>query len=343
MKYYKFIINAPFINTGGGKLLLFQVIGSLNDNSSTLLIVDKRINIVDFKFKYIKTISTSPNFFSYLINEAHIFLKSSAKTQILCLHGAPVFFKNPGTVIIFFHNKLHLLYKFNLFAPIKYIKNFFFTSSFYFADKIIVQSDSMLYILEKFLREKSVNIQVIKKPFLNKTYVKQIITRSKIYDFVYVADASEHKNHTRLIEAWVLLAKENIRPSLVLTIPASQYLIFNKFNNLIKNYKLRIYNFSDLSYDEVHLMYSKSKALIYPSLVESFGLPLLESSSHNLTILASELDFVRDVCEPDYTFNPMSATSIASSVKRYLKIPFRASKVISANSFIKSIFNNYKT
>ena len=39
---------------------------------------------------------------------------------------------------------------------------------------------------------------------------------------------------------------------------------------------------------------------------ESFGLPLLEASSIDLPIIASESDYVRDVCEPAQTFDPNS-------------------------------------
>ena len=62
----------------------------------------------------------------------------------------------------------------------------------------------------------------------------------------------------------------------------------------------------------------RSKALIFPSLAESFGLPLVEAQEFNKPILASELDFVRDVCSPVDTFDPKSSLSIARAVKRFL-------------------------
>ncbi|MGH8848481.1 MAG: glycosyltransferase, partial [Polaromonas sp.] len=38
-------------------------------------------------------------------------------------------------------------------------------------------------------------------------------------------------------------------------------------------------------------------------------------------ILASELDYVRDVCSPVQTFDPASPVSIARAVKRFLAVP----------------------
>jgi glycosyltransferase involved in cell wall biosynthesis len=57
--------------------------------------------------------------------------------------------------------------------------------------------------------------------------------------------------------------------------------------------------------------------LIYPSLFESFGLPLLEARQAGLPIIAAELDYVRDIVEPVVSFDPESALSIARAVMRY--------------------------
>ena len=86
-------------------------------------------------------------------------------------------------------------------------------------------------------------------------------------------------------------------------------------------------------------LYLSSRALIYPSLSESFGLPLIEAKIFNLPILASELDFVRDVCSPVFSFDPNSPLSISNAVKRYLKIPFTTQKILSSKSFLKSVFS----
>jgi len=61
-----------------------------------------------------------------------------------------------------------------------------------------------------------------------------------------------------------------------------------------------------------------SRALIFPSLVESFGLPLIEAGVLNVPIIASEKDFVRDVCVPSQTFDPSSPRSISQAVIRFL-------------------------
>jgi hypothetical protein len=47
-------------------------------------------------------------------------------------------------------------------------------------------------------------------------------------------------------------------------------------------------------------------------------MPLIEASQAGLPVLASELDYVRDVIDPEQSFDPESAISIARAVKRFI-------------------------
>jgi len=62
-----------------------------------------------------------------------------------------------------------------------------------------------------------------------------------------------------------------------------------------------------------------SSALLFPSRMETFGLPMLEARALRVPVLAAERDFVRDVCEPAQTFDPASPVSIASAVRRFVE------------------------
>jgi len=84
-------------------------------------------------------------------------------------------------------------------------------------------------------------------------------------------------------------------------------------------------------------LYKHSTALIYPSLFESYGLPLIEAGQYNLPVLASELDYVRDILDPVETFDPKSAKSIARSVKRFLKIDDEKTDIVEPKEFINNV------
>jgi hypothetical protein len=65
----------------------------------------------------------------------------------------------------------------------------------------------------------------------------------------------------------------------------------------------------------------------------------MEAQAAGLPILAAELDFVRDVCEPTVTFDPHSARSIARAVERFL---YGASSVVapmSADVFVERLID----
>lgn len=101
--------------------------------------------------------------------------------------------------------------------------------------------------------------------------------------------------------------------------------------------RLNIVNLGNLPHEQVKELYAQVSALIYPSNFESFGLPLIEARQAGLPILASELDFVRDVIDPEQTFDPESAISIARAVKRFLRIEEQALPLHDASSFLSQI------
>ena len=56
-----------------------------------------------------------------------------------------------------------------------------------------------------------------------------------------------------------------------------------------------------------------------------------------MPILAPELDYVRDVVEPDQTFDPNSPTSIARAVLRHLNIHAPKTEPVDAATFLAQI------
>jgi glycosyltransferase involved in cell wall biosynthesis len=58
----------------------------------------------------------------------------------------------------------------------------------------------------------------------------------------------------------------------------------------------------------------QSEFLIFPSLAESFGLPLLEAANAGCKILAADLAYVYDIIVPTDVFNPLEVESILLAV-----------------------------
>ncbi|MDC0886625.1 glycosyltransferase [Altererythrobacter sp.] len=138
------------------------------------------------------------------------------------------------------------------------------------------------------------------------------------WEFLYVSDGPAHKNHKRLFDAWKLLGAQGLYPSLAVTLHPERDSALASMVGELANAGLRIYDLGQIPHTEVMFAYSKARALIFPSYAESFGIPLLEAAGAGLPILASELDYVRDVCEPVETFDPFSSRSIARAIRRFL-------------------------
>jgi glycosyltransferase involved in cell wall biosynthesis len=80
--------------------------------------------------------------------------------------------------------------------------------------------------------------------------------------------------------------------------------------------------------------YREAGALIYPSTMESLGLPLLEARAAGLPVIASERDYVRDLVVPEQTFDPESPLSIARAVKRFLNGPENPPPILGPREFM---------
>ena len=64
---------------------------------------------------------------------------------------------------------------------------------------------------------------------------------------------------------------------------------------------------------------------------------MIEARQAGLPVLASELDYVRDVLDPEQTFNPESPLSIARAVKRFLGLNESSLPLLDATLFLKNI------
>jgi len=157
------------------------------------------------------------------------------------------------------------------------------------------------------------------------------------WDFVYVSDGVPHKNHRRLIDAWALLADQGLRPSLALTLGERDEGLARWIEAQSTERGLQVTNLGSLAREQVTELYLSAGALVFPSLLESFGLPLIEADRLGLPIVASERDYVRDVCVPAHTFDPLSAVSIARAVRRALGQPEPPQAVRSAAEFLEAV------
>ncbi|MEX0958148.1 MAG: glycosyltransferase [Burkholderiales bacterium] len=206
-------------------------------------------------------------------------------------------------------------------------------------DEVIVQSPSMATEVEQVLGVRARVLPFAPEiPFQGQVEPSGEEAETLRFDFVYVASGEPHKNHDRLLDAWRLLAAEGITPSLGLTVDPDLFPdLVARIKETAASSGLQIENIGQASSDEIQALYRSTRALIYPSLGESLGLPLIEAHAVGLPIIAAEKDYVRDVIDPTDTFDPCSAVSIARAVKRFLGSPERSLAILSPREFLAAI------
>lgn len=165
---------------------------------------------------------------------------------------------------------------------------------------------------KKLLEKNFNNKNILVCPIYDDSY--RPVQRAKEYDLCYVGLPSFHKNHQRLFQALDNIGKENVKITIAVTIPDFEQKLLNLINTINKN--IEVVNFGMVPHRKVYEIYEKSRMLIFPSLIESFGLPLIEAARCNLPVITSDLGYVYDVIIPTDTFDPHSITSIEDCIKR---------------------------
>ncbi len=340
----RLILFAPGIHTGGGFTLLRGLLAAdALKRTPTHLLLDVRALP---RLQLPAGAEVSPiaaSLSGRLAAERSLRRQARAGDTVLCLHSLPPLFRLPATTVCF-HQNLLLLNRFRLGDyPLR--ARLRLTAERWFGrrlrahvDRYAVQTPSMRQALAAWHRGSP---EILVCPFMPAAETDAAGPSAEPeFDFVYVSDGLAHKNHRHLLEAWRLLAEAGHRPSLCLTLSARDRALLGELTALARRHNLRIENRGDLSHPQVEALYRASRALIFPSYLESFGLPLVEADRLGLPILAPERDYVRDVCRPAETFDPDSPRSIARAVRRFLSVEEAPVAPRSADRFLTTLLSS---
>ena len=341
----RLFIHAANVHQGGGRSLLRSLLTSIPSDIELVLCLDARFTLPDDSLPSIHIEKVKPTIIKRVFNEKWLAVNVKAGDMVLCFGNLPPLFRLRGHVVVFVQNRYLVddveLNGFGLKTRLRLMmERYWLSSKISNADEFIVQTPSMKTLLAS--RSKKTPIRVLPFVGINEGYVRNIlpskIKKSHRYTFVYVASGEHHKNHRQLIDSWCLLAKDGVFPALKLTLDKSGFSdLCCWIDQKAKENKLQVENVGKLSLEEVKNLYASADALIYPSTLESFGLPLIEARQARLPVLASELDYVRDILDPEQTFDPGSATSIARAVKRFMGIEEPALLLQDAKGFMQKI------
>lgn len=163
------------------------------------------------------------------------------------------------------------------------------------ADKIIVQTK---WIKNSIIKKTHINenkIYVDAPVLKTNKFVKFESTKINNSTFFYPGGANVYKNHQVILDAVKMLIKDNFNDfKVIFTLNGKENKYTIDLLNQVQKYDLPIIFVGTMNYDEVLIMYGKS-VLIFPSYLETFGLPLLEAKNSDSPILASDMPFSREI------------------------------------------------
>lgn len=302
------LVDALYVNNSGGKVLLDYLIHKLLEHKvDVFFLLDKRCeeSYLDLKLKNAIFVEAT------LKNREKIYKNDNEKfTHFFCFANLAPPVKCNGKVVTYFHNLL--LSEIPSGTPLK--KRLFLLLKRYFSKKISNNSDLFLvqteYAKQSFLKAYG-NRPVEVMPFYNDFQIAPGIKQSK--SFLYVSDGNPHKNHMRLLEAWRLV--KDPAAALWLTVSDAYPEVGLEIQRL-QNDGFNVVNFKNLSRSALNALYAKSEYLLYPSLLESFGLGLIEGALAGCKIVASDLSYVFQVVQPSKVFNPLSIEAISTCINQ---------------------------
>ena len=328
------IIHAPNVHQGGGRALLVEILLSVKKSSPCTLLTDTRFN-VDAVHKHIRVLSFPPNIVGRLSAERALTKVARPGDLVVCMGNLPPLLRCAGKVVVFVQNR-YLVEDLPLKGISKKVRlriaieRLWLRLRLQEGVRVVVQTPSMQRATQNAL-----GVMPLVLPFFSYTKPKSTTRPERGFGFLYPAAADKHKNHLNLLAAWKLLHKSGVCAQLHLTVENNREVL--EIVAQLQKTGVPIINHGQLDPSQLVNLYRSCTALIYPSYLESFGLPLLEAKAMGLPVIASEMDYVRDVIVPAETFDPHSAVSISRAVRRFLSLAESPVKTITPAEFLKRI------
>ena len=224
---------------------------------------------------------------------------------IFSLNNSGVRYKG-ARQIIYYHQALPLYP--NTFSPLKSKERGLWAFCYYYPcyvklslrenTEVVVQTRIIKDLFSKKLKFPKERIHVA-FPDMEQLDVGSVISykyEPDTVNFLYPATGMKYKEHLTLAESLNALNNENIKKKIRihLTLKKGEH---SELEKIIEKFGLQeqfVFHGS-IPHERLLSMYKASDGLLFPSTIETIGLPLLEAATFGLPVLANELEYVKDV------------------------------------------------
>ncbi|MDR6193710.1 glycosyltransferase [Siphonobacter sp. SORGH_AS_0500] len=325
------VISAINIFEGGPLTILKECLDSLNkyfsESYHVKVYIHKKELLPDYSNIELIELPLSRKSWLYRVYYEYIYFNRESKKikpyLWFSLHDTSPLLTSCFKQAVYCHNP-SIFYKPSL-KELKYdYKHVLFSAFYYFLYKINIKSNDFVVVQQKWIRDEfykkfllPIDKIIVAYPSginTQTTSLNYLERREKI-TFIYPAFPRVFKNYEVIVEAVLLLNKKGLKNFEVkFTISGNE----NEYASKIYEQASSIDNIKFLGIlprEKLFDEYSKSEILLFPSKLETWGLPLTECKLLNRYIISADLSYARETVG-DYEnisfFNPDSAEQLAS-------------------------------
>lgn len=215
-----------------------------------------------------------------------------------------------------------------------FLRRWLICLSAYAADKLVVPSQSMLDDLSRAVSLP--NSKTAVNPY--GTFLEKFSpakdsagsNRAKTPEvvFLYVTHYADYKNFSTVLEGFAKLKRAGVEPFRFITTADPEH--FNSASSVSYREDIRLFQHEELrgkvkcvgaeAYGRIQALYHRSDILLFASLAESFGHPLVEAMAAGVAILASDIPVHREICgDAALYFDPLGPDDLAEKMQRLME------------------------
>ncbi|WP_330961894.1 glycosyltransferase [Photobacterium sp. 53610] len=333
----KIAISAVNVNTGGALVLLNELLSELTKKHIIVdLYIHEKLDLNKIYLSNNVMVKKRRNlFFSLLIFQKYervLFFGNlpplnKVKNSILYIHNAYLVKKRTCYKHLNFKQQVKI-------SLLKLYIRFFIHN----VSHVACQTESMKKEIISYYNKESLIL-----PFYKELEFKKV---EKLYDFCFIGLPSIHKKHDFLFDCLSRLSTLKIPCKVIVTVPNEERYenILNEINVINKRRIVSIENLGLLPFEKIVDVYRASSALIFPSILESFGLPLIEAAMLKLPIFAPNLNYVNDVIGDCNYIDIANVEDTVMKMKDYLfdSSAYKPAYIKANNVFVDMFINGIK-
>ncbi|HHR6031106.1 TPA: glycosyltransferase [Providencia alcalifaciens] len=321
-------IHAVNVNTGGALVLLNELIAKTEPKCNRVdIYINSKLNINNIAYNSDKTkIIFKRNLLLslFIVKKYDRIVFFGNLPPLIKTVNSTTYIHNPYLVSNIENNNLSLPLKIKFLLLKSYIKAFGRNTEYF-----VCQTESMKRKFQSFYNKK-----ISVSPFYRE--LKKHPTEIK-YDLCFIGLPSPHKKYSFLLDCLEIISKHDVKLSIFVTVPFNSGFneILERIDSINKTKNIKITNLGLISSEKINAVYNSSKALIFPSSTESFGLPLIEASLLDMNVFAPNLIYVKDVISDFIEIKLNDANYTANKIIEFIQNPndFPKAKLKAKNDF----------